>query len=97
MESQALDDRMRISYDLIVRDNNYLRALDGSGGGRGVAKHMTSIPRVASTPEEWLLEPVEQLTRGDDGDTTYRFEIDDGHALLTDLQRAALKWLSSFD
>ena len=62
-----------------------------------MAKHMTSIPRVASTQEEWLLEPVEQLTRGNDGDTTYRFETGDGNALLTDLQRAALRWLSSFD
>lgn len=97
MESQALDARMLISYDLIVRDNNYLSALDGSGGGRGMAKLMTSIPRVASTQEEWLLEPLEQPTRGDDGDTAYRFDIGDGNALLTDLQRAALRWLSSFD
>jgi hypothetical protein len=62
-----------------------------------MAKHMTSIPPKASLQEEWLLEPVEQETRRDDGDTTYRFETDDGSALLTDLQRAALRWLSSFD
>ena len=62
-----------------------------------MAKHMTSMPRVAPTQEKWLLEPVEQLTRDDDGDTTYRFETDDGNALLTDLQRAALKWLSTLD
>ena len=62
-----------------------------------MAKDMTSIPRMASTQEEWLLEPVEQPTRRNDGDTRYRFETDDGSALLTDLQRAALRWLSSFD
>ena len=62
-----------------------------------MAKHMTSIPPVAPIKEEWLLEPAEQLTRRKDGDTKYRFETDDGSALLTDLQRAALRWLSSFD
>jgi len=47
--------------------------------------------------EERFLEPVEQLTRRNDGDATYRVETDDGSALLTDLQRAALRWLASFD
>ena len=60
-------------------------------------KHMTSIPPKASIQEEWLLEPVEPQTRRNGGDTRYRFESDDGSALLTDLQRAALRWLSSFD
>jgi hypothetical protein len=58
---------------------------------------MTSIPPEAPIQEEWLLEPVAQQTRRNDGDATYRFETDDGSALLTELQRAALKWLSSFD
>jgi hypothetical protein len=58
---------------------------------------MTSIPPKASTQEEWLPEPVEQQTRRNDGDTTYRFETDDGSAVLTELQRAALRWFSSFD
>jgi hypothetical protein len=60
---------------------------------------MTSIPPEAPIQEEWLLEPVEQRSRrhGNDGDTRYRLENDDGSALLTDLQRAALRWLSSFD
>lgn len=62
-----------------------------------MVKHMTSMPRKPSIQEEWLLEPVQQLTRRNDGDTTYRFEAEDGSALLTDLQRAALRWLSSFD
>ena len=62
-----------------------------------MAKHTTSIPPKGSIQEEWLLEPVEQQTRRNDGDTTYRFETDDGSALLTELQRAALRWLSSFD
>ena len=62
-----------------------------------MAKHMPSIPRMASTQEEWLLGPLEQLTPRNDGDPTYRFETNYGSALLTDLQRAALKWLSSFD
>jgi hypothetical protein len=47
--------------------------------------------------EEWFLKPVEQLTRRNDGDATHRFDTDDGSALLTDFQRAALRWLSSFD
>jgi hypothetical protein len=64
-----------------------------------MAKHMTSMPPKASIEivEEWLLEPVERQTRRNDGDTTQRFETRDGSALLTDLQRAALRWLSSFD
>jgi hypothetical protein len=62
-----------------------------------MAKHMTSIPPKASIQEEWLPEPVEQQTRRNGGDTTYRFETDDGSAVLTELQRAALRWLSSFD
>lgn len=40
---------------------------------------------------------VEQLTSLGDGEATPRFETDDGNASLTDLQRAALRWLSSFD
>ena len=63
-----------------------------------MAKHMTSIPvEVPIQDEEWFLEPVEQLTRRNDGDATYRFETYDGSPVLTDLQRAALRWLSSFD
>ena len=58
-------------------------------------KHMTSIPHTASIQEE-LFEPVEQLSRRNDGDT-YRSKIGDKSDLLTDLQRAALRWLSSFD
>ena len=61
-----------------------------------MAKQVTSTPTGASIQEEWLFER-EQLTRRNDGDTTYRFEIDEGSASLTDLQRAALRWLSSFD
>ena len=60
-------------------------------------KHMISIAHTASIQEERRRESVEQLTRCNDGDTTYRFETDDGSALLTDLQRVALRWLSSFD
>jgi hypothetical protein len=59
-------------------------------------KHMASIPRTASVQELRLLEPVEQLTRRNDSDT-YRSKPDDGSDLLTDLQRVALRWLSSFD
>jgi hypothetical protein len=62
-----------------------------------MAKHMTSKPPKVPIQEEWLPEPVEQQTRRNDGDTPYRFETDDGSALLTDLQRAALRWLASFD
>jgi hypothetical protein len=63
-----------------------------------MGKHTTSAPHVwPRNSDEWLLEPVEQLTRRGDGDTTYRFVTDDGSVLLTDLQRAGLKWLSSFD
>jgi hypothetical protein len=62
-----------------------------------MAKHMTSIPPKAPIQEEWPLEPVEQRTRRNDGDTRYRAETDDGSGVLTDLQRAALRWLSSFD
>ena len=63
-----------------------------------MAKHKTSIaPKVPVHDEEWFLEPVEQLTRRNDGDATHRFETDDGSVLLTDVQRAALRWLSSFD
>jgi hypothetical protein len=62
-----------------------------------MAKHMTSIPPKVPIQEEWLLEPVEQQTRRNDGDATYRFETEDGSAVLTELQRAALRWLSSFD
>jgi len=63
-----------------------------------MAKHKTSIaPGAPRHDEERFLEPVEQLTRRNDGDATYRVETDDATALLTDLQRAALRWLSSFD
>ena len=62
-----------------------------------MAKHTTSIPPEGPIQEEWLLEPEEPLTRRNDGDSTYRFETDDESALLTDLQRAALRWLASFD
>ena len=59
-----------------------------------MAKHTTSIPPGAQIKDgEGFLEPVQQLTRRNDGDATYRAEIDDGSALLTDLQRAALRWL----
>jgi hypothetical protein len=58
-------------------------------------KHMTSIAHTASIQEE-LFEPVEQLPKRDDGDT-YRSRTGDQSDLLTDLQRAALRWLSSFD
>ena len=63
-----------------------------------MAKHMTSIPAAAQIKdEEGFLEPVQQLTRRNDADATHRAETDDGSALLTDLQRAALRWLASFD
>jgi hypothetical protein len=63
-----------------------------------MAKHLTSIPPAAQIKdEEGFLEPVQQLTRRNDGDATYRAETDDGSALLTDLQRAALRWLASLD
>jgi hypothetical protein len=66
-----------------------------------MTKHMTSIPPKASIrdsiQEEWLPEPAEQQTRRNDGETRYRFETDDGSDVLTELQRAALRWLSSFD
>jgi hypothetical protein len=59
-------------------------------------KHMISIPRTPSIQEERPVAPVEQLTRRNDGDT-YRSKTDDRSELLTDFQRAALRWLSSFD
>jgi hypothetical protein len=62
-----------------------------------MTKRMTSIPPMASIQEESLLEPVEQLPGRNDSDSRRRFETDDGSALLTDLQRVALRWLSSFD
>lgn len=63
-----------------------------------MGKHTTSIPHPwPRYSEEWLLEPMEQLTRRGDADTTSRLVTDDGSVLLTDLQRAGLKWLSSFD
>lgn len=40
---------------------------------------------------------VEQLTALNDGDATRRAETGDGGASLTELQRAALRWLASFD
>ena len=58
-------------------------------------KHMTSIPHTVSIQEE-LFEPVEQLPKHNAGDT-YRSKIGDQSDLLTDVQRAALRWLSSFD
>ena len=57
--------------------------------------HMTSMPHTASIQGE-LFEPVEQLPKRNDGGT-YRTKIGDQSDLLTDLQRAALRWLSSFD
>jgi hypothetical protein len=62
-----------------------------------MTKRMTSIPPMASIQEEWLLEPVEQFTGRNESDARRRFETDDGSAMLTDLQRVALRWLSSFD
>ena len=58
-------------------------------------KHMISIAHTASIQEE-LFEPVEQLPKRNDGDA-YRSKTGDQSDLLTDLQRAALRWLSSFD
>jgi hypothetical protein len=52
---------------------------------------------MASIQEESLLEPVEQFTGRNESDARRRFETDDGSAMLTDLQRVALRWLSSFD
>lgn len=46
------------------------------------------------------LEPPEQskeLTRRSDHDDPDRLEPDEASASLTDLQRLALRWLSSFD
>jgi hypothetical protein len=60
-------------------------------------KRASPIPRMTSKPEEWLPGPVEPLIRRHDGDTTDRFATVDGSASLTDLQRAALRWLSFFD
>jgi hypothetical protein len=68
-----------------------------SGGGRGMPKHMTPIPPMPSTGEEWLLGLVEQLPGRNAGETAHRIQTDDGSVLLTDFQRAALRWLSSFD
>jgi len=62
-----------------------------------MTKRRTSIPPIATIQEDWPLEPVERLTGRNDGDIRRRFETDDASALLTDLQRAALRWLSSFD
>lgn len=53
--------------------------------------------RTASVQPEWLLEVLEQLTRRDADETPDRLETGDPGVLLTDLQRAALRWVSSFD
>ena len=51
---------------------------------------------------EWLAaqlelpEPLEELTHTDH-DGRYRLEADEASASLTDLQRFALRWLSSLD
>lgn len=58
-------------------------------------KHMTSIPHTASIQEERLVEPGEQLPKRNDSDN--QSKIGDRSDLLTDFQRAALRWLSSFD
>lgn len=64
---------------------------------RAMTKRSSSIPRMTSIEEEWLREPVQQLTGRKDEGTTDRFEHADRSASLTDLQRAALRWLSFFD
>ena len=62
-----------------------------------MTKRTNSIPRMTSMEEEWLREPVEQLTGRNHGNTANRFETSDRSVLLTDLQRAALRWLAFFD
>jgi hypothetical protein len=57
----------------------------------------SSIPRTTSIQPEWLRESADQLPRRNDPDSTHRFETIDATALLTDLQRAALRWVSFFD
>lgn len=52
--------------------------------------------RMTSMQPEWLLEVLEQLTR-DAGEIPDRAETGDRSVLLTELQRAALRWISSLD
>lgn len=52
-------------------------------------------PRVNSTQPEWPFEPLEQPS--DEGDITERGASEDLDALLTDFQRAALRWVASLD
>ena len=56
-----------------------------------------SIPRTISIQQEWPRESADQLPRRNVRDSTDRFETNDANALLTDLQRAALRWVSFFD
>lgn len=53
--------------------------------------------RTTSVQPEWLLEVFEQLSRRDADEIPGRLETGDPSALLTDVQRAALRWISSFD
>lgn len=53
--------------------------------------------RMTSMQPEWLRELLEPLTRRDVSEIPDRVETGDGGVLLTDLQRAALRWLSSLD
>jgi hypothetical protein len=57
----------------------------------------SSIPATTSMRQEWLAESANHLPHRNDRDRTERFETLDAGALLTDLQRAALRWVSFFE
>lgn len=62
-----------------------------------MTKRSSPIPPVNSMQREWLRDPVERAAVRHDVATKDRFEAVDGNALLTDLQRTALRWLAFFD
>lgn len=60
-------------------------------GARGMTQRMTAIQ------PEWLPDLLEPVTRRAEAESGGRLAGDDRGVLLTELQRAALRWVSSFD
>lgn len=62
----------------------------------GKEQRTSSTPHTTSR-QEWLPESAHRVPGRDDRDATEQFATSDASALLTELQRTALRWLAFFD
>ena len=92
MESRAFDKKYINRVRLNRTRSNYPR----NQGEKGMRQRMPGKRKEFIAPLE-LPERLKDLTRRSGHDDSYRLETDEASASLTDLQRLALRWLSSFD